>query len=1328
MRTLRIFTTLLFLGSTLLTSGLNGAEPGNRMPSLAKPSVSSTGNFDGNRVRDDLENNGMVVSHRITGHSGMEWPKDNFTYTVFASGVWLAGKVNGDIRTATAEYGPELVPGPFGSDQNSGAYKLYKVSKADLADPLANDDFQNWPVGDGAPWVDEDGDGVYTPLPLGPDHPDFIGDQVIWYVANDGDPVGHSIFGTLPLGVEVQTTIFGFDRPDVFGDMMFVKQLIINKGENTIEDMFMGLWSDPDLGDAGDDFVGCDTTLGMGICYNDGIDQDFAGYSGGTPAVGYDFFQGPMVPSPGDTALAYGRRIPGFKNLEMTSFVKYINVQNDPVWSDPNDAVEVYNLMQGFMKDGTPYDVSITGGSRFVHPGDPTKNVDANDSEYVDSDIHASGDRRFLMNAGPFTMAPGDSQEVVFGIFMAAAGGPLDSYLYLKQVDELAQLAYDIQFSLPASPPAPEVNITTLPDEIILTWDDAAEGYSVTDVIDKLPVPVAYDTTFGTSYVTDPSGAYAILDTLFTTEDDTLYLVQTVEAIDTTFGGENTTFNFEGYNVYQLETASGTGASKLIATYDLVNGIKEIYDDVFDASFGETINRRVQFGTDSGIKRYIHITNDALNNGAPLKTNREYYFAVTAYGYNPYGIPKTLESNPQVLAIRPQVPTVWASTDSSAVFGSDISWTHSEGNSDGNLELTVIDPTALTGDEYEVYFDWQHYYLDVDGVWKTTNYPDSVGKIMLGKIVDCSGSTITAAAIVSADVGTVDLTFTFDMDCGDNWVDGIKVDLPDDLTINSWGTVGDCSYPQYGQNCVNMDGTLDAATNSITWGDSARTTFGMIEGGTVFTVNIAPPAGYPFSIDWQVWDDGYDGTIVDAIGTTTVTELGYEFKSLLEWNVKNASTGDVLVQHQTMQSGHFDDAIVDGKFVEGHDLLGAGANPIVDGVQVAVNGAPADLKWIGVTANADGPLASPVDALAWWYFPSYLIAGGDYTNQQVTTDATWFFNVGPMYGVDEDALMDYVFMYTGGYGAPGGSGVQWLVPDDFEIRFTGNGKAIDYWGTGGLVDVPFEWWNIGDASDPSDDFQLIPYLLDEDGNGIWNLQYGYDEADHGTSGGSNDPWTDRVYVLSPVDETPGSQGYDNFIAGVSAGSALPPWYAQPGDNDPGGPMDAWLAFARTVFMNWNGGDVTVATSPADYNAESPETGTIFQISTTKPNTANDAFTYNTASRKGEFVAYKPDKINVWPNPYFGYNPEERTPVDQQMQFTHLPETGNCTIRIFDLAGTPVRRIEHNDAGSQFEVWDLRNNYGIPVASGMYIAHIETDAGEQVLKLAVVMPEQRLDVY
>ena len=81
-----------------------------------------------------------------------------------------------------------------------------------------------------------------------PDHPEFIGDQVIWFVSNDGDIAYKLNFGTDPMGVEIQTTMFGYDRIDAIGDMLFVKQLVINKGGDDLVDTYMGLWSDPDLG------------------------------------------------------------------------------------------------------------------------------------------------------------------------------------------------------------------------------------------------------------------------------------------------------------------------------------------------------------------------------------------------------------------------------------------------------------------------------------------------------------------------------------------------------------------------------------------------------------------------------------------------------------------------------------------------------------------------------------------------------------------------------------------------------------------------------------------------------------------------------------------------------------------------------------------------------------------------------------------------------------------------------------------------------------------------------------------------------------------------
>ncbi|MAQ72409.1 MAG: hypothetical protein CMG20_02435, partial [Candidatus Marinimicrobia bacterium] len=135
---------------------------------------------------------------------------------------------------------------------------------------------------------------------------------------------------------------------------------------------------------------------------------------------------------------------------------------------------------------------------------------------------------------------------------------------------------------------------------------------------------------------------------------------------------------------------------------------------------------------------------------------------------------------------------------------------------------------------------------------------------------------------------------------------------------------------------------------------------------------------------------------------------------------------------------------------------------------------------------------------------------------------------------------------------------------------------------------------------------------------------------------------------------------------------------------------------------------------------------VWQMS--KPNSSADTFTFTTEGLGMSANAYDPDRISVWPNPYYGFNPEERDALDRRVMFSHLPEEGAATIRIFALDGTLVRTIHHNDTASQHATWDMKNNFELPVASGMYVAHVETNHGDKILKLAVIQPEQRLDVY
>ncbi|NQV48971.1 MAG: hypothetical protein HQ507_00630, partial [Candidatus Marinimicrobia bacterium] len=1138
MKRILAFLLITTLVSAPLFAGVS--EKSNRA-GMGKASSQSTGAFDGNRIDDDLENNGMIVSQRISGHSGLQWPAGNATYTIYASGIWLAGMVNDTIRTAVAEYGPEFTSGPWGADGNDPSDILYKVNKSDLLDPGANPDFAAWPVGKGAPWVDVDNDGVYNPMPAGPDHPEFIGDQVIYYVMNDGITTDHSIFSTEPLGLEVQMTIWGYDRVDAFGDMMFVRARIFNKGGNDIEDAYLGIWSDPDLGNAGDDFVGCDLDLSLGFCYNDGADNAY-GYR--APAVGYDFFQAAFpTGDPADQQFCFGELKSGYSSLPMSSFVKYIN--GDDIYTDPNDETEAYNYMQGFKRDGSPFINSATGEpSKFVHPDDPNDNIDGTDNIWVDGDDNAADDRRFLMNVGPFDFAAGDSAEVVFGILHAQGNSALGSVSLLKFNDKYAQSAYDANFDLPEAPPIPELNVSRARGEIILGWEDNAEDYSV-------------------------------------------YVV-----------GNNTYYNFEGYNVYQHETSIGVGAKTLVANFDLKNGVTTIKDEVFSTEYSDVLVLPIQFGTDSGLKRYVSIKTDVLNGGIPLVDDRNYYYSVTSYGYNGFAAPAVLESSSPIVSVRPQTDV---NIDPNEATGAaDYTVTHI-GTADAYAQVTVANPYHLIGEDYEIYFDQQHYYRNLAGLWLHTAYADSVGR--LAKAADITGTVVTGAAIASASVGTIDLIFSLSYASPDGaWIDGFELDLADNLTINSWGTV-EGAYSSYGlgsgQNSVNSDGTM-AAGNVIAWGDSARSTFGAVEGDVQVLVNV-DAFTFPLATDYKVFDDGY-GTIVDVAGTISITELGYEYKTIKHWNL-GYEGGTALIEDQTTLNGIQHEYVDAAGAYHAGGAVGTTSIAVVDGIQVEVGGsydAPINFASLNLSENPlGGTSLSSSSNTANIDIQNYTIFGGTITSMAIDN-----FGVGTR-SIDE-LQEDLELRFTGVLDtnvvggqtqitvASGGSmATIFNFAGGFAAHPLANGATSEF-----MVRVPFEVWNVDKNIQINLAFRDRTQSATSEPFYAWNM-------------------VNRMYAV--VVNTPYDP--DTPIPGIWDGTA-----------DPLSDLATWvLVFYGT---NYNLGDVV-------------------QIAYDNPlQLGVDKYTFTTSAPLAK--ATDMDMVKVWPNPYFGYNPEERTPLENNIHFINLP--------------------------------------------------------------------------
>ena len=385
------------------------------------------------------------------------WPggEDATIPAIFADGLVWGGKVNGEIRVNGDTYRQGLTPGyilPSGlpSDPTETKSKIFKLKKDWQYLPPGAErdryefDYVNWPVDVGAPWDDNDGDGVYTP---GIDNPKIFGDETLFFVANDLDTVRSLYtYGSNPIGLEFQVTTFGYNT-ELLKDVVFKKFKMINKSSETVTDMYFTYWTDDDLGNASDDYVGCDTILNLGYSYNgDNNDEDY--YGTPPPAVGHMFVQPPIISAEPTDSARYGDGWKkGFKNIPVTAFMLYIGVTGylyqDPMLGVYEGTLQFYNNMLGYFTYGDPViDPTTDLPTHFCVPGDPVSGTG-----WYEGDGWPVGpspaDRRFSLTSGPFNMAPNDTQEVVIAFLMKKGTDNINSVAVLKDYATQIQQWYD---------------------------------------------------------------------------------------------------------------------------------------------------------------------------------------------------------------------------------------------------------------------------------------------------------------------------------------------------------------------------------------------------------------------------------------------------------------------------------------------------------------------------------------------------------------------------------------------------------------------------------------------------------------------------------------------------------------------------------------------------------------------------------------------------------------------------------------------------------------------------------------------------------------------
>ncbi|GIV59253.1 MAG: hypothetical protein KatS3mg043_0342 [Rhodothermaceae bacterium] len=647
----------------------------------------TTGSCELGSATTDLDINN--VRARLFNMGGLFWKGAGNVYNIpkapegqpitpnaiFASGIWIGGLVNGQLRAAAADYarwefwpGPLTEDGELPGDGNCSRYdRIWKVSRAEIqaldegVPPTA--DIAEWPADLGAPFIDANGDGVYNVADG--DRPDILGDQMAWWVMND---VGntHGTTGTPAMGLEVQVSAFAFNLAGDLGNTTFYKYKLIYKGKAPMVDTWFGIWSDPDLGNATDDYVGSDTTLGLGFVYNaDNDDEGSDGYGEAPPATGYDFFQGPLVDAPGQTWTDPDGTVHENKTrLKMTRFLYYNNDTSE--FGNPRDLTsDWYNYLRGIWQDGSRMCFggngfnpnNCTQTANFMYPGDPVAraywsefNIDGNGTPNPPSD------RRFLMSTGPFTMNPGDVQEIVYGIVTGFGADNLDSVAKMRDADALAQAAFDANFQLPSPPNAPRVSVTQLDGSVILKWTN-------------LPT----DNNYLESYQAEnPLGS---------------------------------TYTFEGYRVYQFPTAAfNLSEAQQIAIFDVQNGVVE------QNTLESLPNGLTFFGApglnDTGIQHSLKVDN--------LTNYTEYYFGVQAFAYDPETDVNKIFPSPMttVTVVPSRVDardggTVLADAALAAVASAaepDFSAERTAGKGGGIVSADVIDPAAVVDATYRVEF------------------------------------------------------------------------------------------------------------------------------------------------------------------------------------------------------------------------------------------------------------------------------------------------------------------------------------------------------------------------------------------------------------------------------------------------------------------------------------------------------------------------------------------------------------------------------------------------------------------------------------------------
>lgn len=1129
----------------------------------------------------------------------------------------------------------------------------------------------NWEAGD-YPWYDLDRTkecGVDRRVSL-------YGDLNLWWVMNDKGNI-HTETSSQPIGMEIRAQAFTFSSNDEINNMTFYNYELINRGTQTLQNTYFGSFTDGALGDPFDDFVGCDVNRGLGYYYNgnnyDADNSGFKGYGNNPPAVGVDFFEGPFQDDDGfDNAfgigpnealngIGYGDGIVDNERFGMRRFLYYSNTTNgaNASQTDPINAVDYYNYLRGYWKDGSKF---VYGGSG--HFSDPDANVSV-PCDFMfpgDTDLLGWGtsgspqipwteqtagnvpnDRRFVQSAGPFVLKPGAVNNITVGVVWARSleGDPFASVEVLRRADDKAQALFENCFRVLDAPHAPDLNIQELENGLVLTLSNNPSSNNYNE-------------------------EYQEIDPL---------IVSAQPNVDKKY-------RFQGYQIYQVKTTSvsvseleDASKARIVAQCDLKDDVESIINFEFDEQLQASIPvKKVTAGND-GIRHSFFVDEDLFASGDRRLINfKTYHYIAIAYGHNNYSQynptdPTLLDGQKKrYLASRKaafgEIKTVSGiphnpkpesdGTYQYVAYGFSPQITRLDGVGNGNRALELTDESTD--------------FILRNGELKTPTYKQNAGPINI-KVIDplnvadgyfelkFRGYTPQGN---SNEIDSAKWTIYKYSSFGGSLLDSIVsekgIQINNEQLIPEWGVSVQINQSQYffdGNSGPVVDKFALPISSDIFFKDSSKRWLSFIQdqdgfngfnwiGAGLFAPDAALCAGIPQPTDCQYGDFGDGNKLVGSIlsGGFAPHKLTRYLPSNMPLAYHPAATSQVSNARLNASISYLPSVDI----VLTSDKSKWTRCPVIELGAVKdlnIGGAERGMRRKSLSVDKNGVPDNSGSGMGW--FPGYAI--------DLETGARLHMAFGENSFLVSDNGGDMIWnpnsrvTTSSGNFVFGGQHAIWV--------FGSKMKTLHSYFT--LVDMPV----------------YIPAV--EENTNFLDQQFSVLESSASTT-------AQRVAASKNI--------YYNLM-----------WVANPILSVGGRLLSTDVAVKLRMDKEYKNYSCT------DLNSGKPMYGWSMNSSAT-------------ATRNNGALAEALQLINVVPNPYYAFSEYELNRIDNRIKITNLPE--KCTVKIYNAQGKLVKTFKKDSPITSID-WILVNEKNIPIGSGVYLIHVDVPGiGERTLKAFIAM--------